>query len=861
MELDVIQNRLNTMFSSPLKEFYQRRIVFWYDEEREFEPMLDELSLPGVKLLKLTGSNSFAAKLLLSEEDTESNYLVYDPISYADIRDDWLLDLKLYSEEFRADLLSMRMDELGADNTVELRRTVKRYAKFFENYRDRTAKLKKLGLGFHSSGQLHVNIAAVLTGASKNTLPAILWAILSGELEEADNAALIQVEKFGDIEALWELIRRYTGFEHSESGDLRELAAHVLLSALYGNLHSPSFFRGLEDHLSESHTANCYDTVSEWLQSVDESKLYRLCREVEEYLSLPDRFDKLEVSDLLECELFPCVDESILNKIYADITNRVITADVIEKTIEKRRALKWAQRVSVYFDAAIQVAHMQRFYQEYAGGFSFARYEDLWNAYKNDLYRMDTYYRLFHTAFSARSRQTNLRLADGIKNAADAVEGLYKNWYLQELSSKWTDLTREDLEAEGKLAELQQQRNFYSQNIPPILSNGSRAFVIISDALRYEVACELAEALTRETKGKATISAMASVLPSITKCGMAALLPNINLTLGDDYEVSCDGLSTRGTEGRMKVLQAREKSSIAIQYQDLIGLKAAEKKELLSGKTVIYIYHNAIDTIGEAQVTEDKVFEACETAVLELKSLVQIITKELNGTNILITADHGFLYSYKPLRISDKAEKDYVSGPVLEADRRYILTTADASGEHLLRVPLNSYHCSYTLMIPQDTVRFKTGGGMNYVHGGTTLQEMMVPLITYKNLKSSSKAFVENSKAKLDLISSSRKVSNNMFSLDFYQKEPVGGKVSSGTYNLFFSDTAGKLISDVKTVIADKTNENSAERVFRVRFTLKGQAFEKTQEYYLNILEKDSSNLPERITFTIDIAFTNDFDF
>ena len=860
MESEVIKKNLQARFAAPLKDFYTRRIIFWYDEEREFEPMLDELSLPTVKLLKLTGRNSFAAKLLLSEEDTESNFLVYDPTSYADIRDDWLLDLKLYSEEFRADLLSMRMDELGADNTVELRKAVKRYSKFFEN-QERVARLKKLGRGYHSSGQLHVNIAAALTGAAKNTLPAILWAILSGELEEAENAALIQVEKFGDSEALWELVRRFTGYEHGDSGDLRDLAAHVLLSALYGSLRSTSFFAGLIRRFSEAHAANCYDTVSEWLQSVDEDKLYALCREVEDFLSLPDRFDKLEISELLECELFPCVDESILSKIYGNISNGAIAADEIEKTIEKRRTLKWARRVAVYYDAATQVARMQRFYQEHAAGFSFARYEDLWRSYKGELYRMDTYYRLFHTAFSARNRQADLRLEDGIKSAADAVEGLYKNWFLQELAAKWTDLIREDLEEEGKLSSLDQQREFYAKNVTPILANSSRAFVIISDALRYEAAVELADALVRETKGKASISAMASVLPSITKCGMAALLPNHNITMGADYEISCDGLSTQGTKGREKILQTREKDSIAVQYQDLIGLKAAEKKELLSGKTVIYIYHNTIDITGEAFATEDKVFEACETAVLELKNLVQVITKELNGTNILITADHGFLYSYKPLRMSDKAEKDYVFGPVLEADRRYILTDESAAGEHLLRVPLRDFHCPYALMIPQDTIRFKTGGGMNYVHGGASLQEMMVPLITYKNLKASSKAFVENTKATLELVSSGRKVSNNMFSLNFFQKEPVGGKVSSCTYSLFFSDAAGKLISDVKTVIADKVNDNSADRTFRVRFTLKGQAFDKTQDYYLNIMEKDSSGVPERVPFTIDIAFTNDFDF
>ena len=68
MESEVIKSNLQARCAAPLKDFYTRRIIFWYDEEREFEPMLDELSLPGVKLLKLTGRNSFAAKLLSLRE-------------------------------------------------------------------------------------------------------------------------------------------------------------------------------------------------------------------------------------------------------------------------------------------------------------------------------------------------------------------------------------------------------------------------------------------------------------------------------------------------------------------------------------------------------------------------------------------------------------------------------------------------------------------------------------------------------------------------------------------------------------------------------------------------------------------------
>ena len=150
---------------------------------------------------------------------------------------------------------------------------------------------------------------------------------------------------------------------------------------------------------------------------------------------------------------------------------------------------------------------------------------------------------------------------------------------------------------------------------------------------------------------------------------------------------------------------------------------------------------------------------------------------------------------------------------------------------------------------------------MNYVHGGISLQEMVVPVIEFKNIRASSKKFVDVKKAELQLISQSRKVSNSIFSLDFYQKEPVSGKVSAATYEIYMADAAGKQVSDRKTIIADKTSNNGSDRVFRTRFTLKSVEFNKTEPYYLTIVEKGTTNVVDRIEFTIDIAFVNDFDF
>ena len=128
-----IEQTLKNRFAAPLADNYKRRIIFWQDPDGEFSDLVDELCFEGVKILKLTGKNNFAAKKLLSEDDTESNYLVYNPISYTDVRDNWLLDIELYSEEFRADLLSIRMQELNMPETPALRKAMKSYSKFFEN--------------------------------------------------------------------------------------------------------------------------------------------------------------------------------------------------------------------------------------------------------------------------------------------------------------------------------------------------------------------------------------------------------------------------------------------------------------------------------------------------------------------------------------------------------------------------------------------------------------------------------------------------------------------------------------------------------------------------------------------------------
>ena len=856
-----IEQTLKGRFEAPLADNQKRRIIFWQDPDGEFSGLVDELVLEDVKVLKLTGSNNFAAKLLLSETDTESNYLVYNPLSYADIKDNWLLDIELYSEEFRADLLSIRMQELKLPNTPQMRKVTKSYDKFFEN-KNRMAKLAAYHSEYVNAGQLHIDILSELSSAATNTAAGVIRAVLTDGLELESNEAISNIRKFGNEAVLWEMINRYTGYAHNpDETNLIPLASHILLTALSMTM-DPACLSGLQRLISEPHQQRCYDLVSEWLHSEDDEELWDIAREVEEQHSLVKRFDALEVQQLMNSECLPCINECILRHYMTEISEDVIKAEEIAAAVEKRRTMKWYSRVGYYYDGLLQTAKMQQFYQENIGGFHIAEYTKLWQEYTANYCRMDHYYRQFHVAFGKSLKESSTELEDLYKSVADYVEKLYKNWFLANLGTQWTTLVRDELTKSARLPDIPNQADFYRSFVKPVTAAGSRVFVIISDALRYETAVELTGKLLRETKGSAKITALQAVFPSVTKFGMAALLPHRELQMTDEIRVLCDGESTEGTANRQEILDRANSGSVALTYKAVIGMKKAERREAVNGANVVYIYHNAIDAVGDKANTEDQVFEACDQAILELRNLVSIVANDMNGTNILVTADHGFLYSYKPLEESDKAEKSFVSGHIVELDRRYVIADGDCTADHMVRIPMTHVNSSLTGFTPLDNIRMKKqGGGMNYVHGGISLQECTVPVIEYKNLRSSSKKFVDVKKAELQLISQSRKVSNSIFSLDFYQKEAVSGKVTAATYEVFMADAAGRDVSDRKTIIADKTSSNGADRVFRTRFTLKSQDFRKTDTYYLTVVEKGTVNVTERTEFTIDIAFVNDFDF
>lgn len=839
-----MKDTLNARFAAPLPDYYPRRIIVWQDEQAEFADTVAQLELDNARILTMGSNNMFELRRQIEVDYANENLLLYCPMAFANPQDNYLQDVFLYSEEFRADYWSMLFAQLNINNTRSLRDYAKGVSGFFTS-KERTAKLHALRSSYQTEWELQTGIFCVLCGAKTYGFGEVLRLVLACPPDE-ENPLLAAIAKHCGENAFWRACETAYGYvgEHS----LDSVACHMLVSAA---MHSgaENCFPGLP--YDAAHTVHAYAFFVE-CQRVDREGLLNLCQRVEGTFRVDTLLKRMNRDALMRMGVFPVVDQMLLESALLSFADGHFNLDDAENLLRARRDQPWEPEYSPYYHAIRQLICLQRFDLAYHQGFHFTTPKELWHAYTDELYQMDQHHRTFCLAYEQSLSLGITALEDALKAAADAVESLYKRW-LSELNSHWTSL----IAAHGlnSMSTLLRQHEFYDQRVS---TADSRVFVIISDGLRYETAHELCQQLHGKLTGNTHCTSMLGTLPGITPVGMAALLPHRNLTLTDDLKVLCDGMGTDAPQ-REKVLQATKPESVAIQYDAFRRGNKSQRSELIKGKRVVYIYHDAIDRAGEGGAN---VPMACETAISELSQLMRILVNEFSAASVFITADHGFLFTRAPLDEYEKTDKELLHGTVLEYKRRYAIVngTGDAPA---VTLPLDDLQrpdlCG---VFPAGSMRFKQqGGSSGYVHGGVSLQEMVIPLLHYQNKKAGQKGFAAITKPNIVLLGENRTISNNIFTLNFYQEQPCTGKVQPRTVVACFTDRAGKSISDEHRLICDMTSTENQQRTMRITFRLLGSGFDPHTTYDLVLRDEDEKADLQRIPFRISIAFENDFGF
>jgi uncharacterized protein (TIGR02687 family) len=236
-------------------------------------------------------------------------------------------------------------------------------------------------------------------------------------------------------------------------------------------------------------------------------------------------------------------------------TADTINADDVRAIASRRQSGHWASRtvadstdaprqaLHAVYDALVAASDFYALRNQHQSGFDYPDAASMYRAYETELYRFDQLYRHFcESADRAETAGWGI-----VKPLRTDVEAHYVNWYLTSLALAWGQF----IEAPGELLstweidQIPNQYRFYDRHVKPWLDEGEirRAFVIVSDAFRYEAAQELTAELNGKYRFEATLSSQLGVLPSYTALGMASLLPHQTLAC-KGTDVLVDGQSS-----------------------------------------------------------------------------------------------------------------------------------------------------------------------------------------------------------------------------------------------------------------------------------------------------------------------------
>ena len=403
---------------------------------------------------------------------------------------------------------------------------------------------------------------------------------------------------------------------------------------------------------------------------------------------------------------------------------------------------------------------------------------------------------------------------------------------------------------------LLRQYDFYDERIKPIQK---KVVVIVSDALRYEVAQELIGELAR-SRHVATLKPALAMLPTETKYCKPSLLPHNELKLygqGEKQDMAVDNHILDTTEKRSDHLQRYRDGAICVPFETVAEYNQDKNREIFK-HSLVYIFHDVIDKTGH-DGNAKQVTQACREAITELSTMIPKIHASYNVTEVYVTSDHGFLFN--DIVFAEK-DKHKITEETLERSSRYYLTNSDKEVNGIIKFPLGEVSGMVNggdvfVAVPQGTNRLAApSGGYMFTHGGASMQEIIIPIITSRQERA-------DNKQPVGVMVLDRKLSMQASRLRFklLQTEAVSMDMKERIVRvaLYYNDEA---VTPIKNIVLDKTDPSLDNRKIQVDLTLNRnvdakvlqlKVFDASDEQMLNPIIKEN--------VTNNTLIENDFDF
>ncbi|MDA3888609.1 MAG: BREX-1 system phosphatase PglZ type A [Allgaiera sp.] len=821
--------------------FDEHRLVFWYDGDRDMRAAFENADLPGVTKVEIT-NNEFGLKYRILRQEPEAQFLVYHEGPEPVMSDNWLLDLQLATAVFKADQAAIWLAELGLPTQLE--GVVRDHMEFYRS-KARIEALQRLVDPTDTQTQVRNKMLAVCAGV-EGRLDTVIEALI-GDLAEGRDDILRLMERANLTDFFWKHVGQTYGYQ-SDEPDFEDFAITLFQSAYRHALGEDAALN-----------AEASMTFTRWKNARTSEEAFSILSEkYQALLDIPADLSGRDFRNVMAIDHFEEIDRHIIRGLVTAMSTRTVSAADVLKWVRARRQSHWYKGYEHIYQAIAFATEFQQALAE--ANLGMASLAEGVKRYAASWFKIDQLYRKFVFHFLASGQSTLLGAL------FEAVENRYTTSFVRTMNDAWQDQI-----AKAQVWEVPgypKQGDFYQDQAALFRRLDQKVVVVISDALRYEVAEECLRRIRSLNRFDAELKPMIGSLPSYTQLGMAALLPHRTLELAPDGDgtVLADGQSTVGQQAREKRLAAGRAGDRAkvLSAEDVMGMRTDEGKDLFRDHDIVYVYHNRIDAIGDKRATEDRTFEAVEDAIEDLTKLVRKLTSA-NFSNVLITADHGFLYQQQPLDDATFAVADPVGDHIAIRNRRFVI------GEGLQDTPGMKKFTSVALglsgdlevLIPNSLHRLRVkGAGSRFVHGGATLQEVVIPVIRVGKKRDADVSFVE-----VEIITTGRNViTSGQMAVTFYQAQPVSEKTQARELLAGIYASDGTLISDEHTLTFDFTSPNPREREMPLKFLLSREADGfNNQDVFLKLLERigKTSHYQDHTSqrFQLRRGISTDFDF
>ena len=453
------------------------------------------------------------------------------------------------------------------------------------------------------------------------------------------------------------------------------------------------------------------------------------------------------------------------------------------------------------------IANYYQKVQEF-GSYTLDTPQEYVNMYKEEYYKLDSLYRQALEMFFEISPLAPIY--DTIQKVKIDLDVHYHKVTFR-INQQWLKCLNET-SGFTQIAQYRQDE-FFNKEVKNVQK---KQVVIISDALRYEVAQELLMKIAKK-KHIATLNVALAMLPTETKYCKPSLIPHNSLkmiTISDnEQDMEVDGVVLKDLQKRQKQLEKFKEGAICLNFDEVAKYDTAQNREWFK-HPLVYIFHDAIDKVSHDGSAEE-VVKACRKAIDDIAKMIPHIHDWGNVTQVIVTSDHGFLFNDIVIAEKDKLP---IEEETLERKTRYYVTKSDKPMRNIIKYALpkvSGMGQDLFVAVPDGTNRMMVkGGDYQFAHGGASLQEMLIPILTSSYEEVNQKEPVRVTVLKRNLTMTASRLKFTLVQVDAVSMECKERTVVCG---LYYND---ELVTKLQKIELNKTDALLDARQFIVDLTL-----------------------------------------